>query len=214
MNPLAQAKSSRPLWLIFKWFALTALVVTVATMAWYCAWPRPIPSRGGLYFPWPVALAVPSFAQGDPRWRNDPLGPTPATICAEGCAVSSAAMVLASYGIDTDPGRLNRFLTQHGGYTPQGWVYWEKASDIVPGRAEKAYEDPPSYARIDWNLLCGNPVIVRIQLPGTKHFVVIAGKRGWEYLIRDPGAGASRGLYPLSEIAPQIEALRYYRRLR
>jgi len=193
---------------------LAALAVMVTALAWYEAWPRPIPSQGGLYFPRRVELAVPSFAQGDPRWRRDLLGQTPATIHAEGCAVSSAAMVLASYGIDTDPGRLNRFLTQHGGFTPQGWLYWEKAPEILPGHAEKAYEDLPSYARIDWNLLRGNPVIVRIQLPGVKHFIVIAGKQGWDYLIRDPGAGANRGLYPLSEIAQQIEALRYYRKLR
>jgi len=123
-------------------------------------------------------------------------------------------MVLASYGIDTDPGRLNQYLTGHEGYTPQGWLYWEKAAEFVPGRCEKAYEDDPSFARIDWNLLRGNPVIVRIRFPsGLTHFVVIAGKVGFEYLIRDPGAGAERGMYPLSEIAPEIEALRYYRRL-
>ena len=113
-------------------------------------------------------------------------------------------MVLASYGIDIDPGRLNQFLTQNGGYTPQGWLYWEKAAEFTPGVYEKAYEDLPSYARIDWNLFRGNPVIVKVQLPGTTHFVVIAGKDGLEYLVRDPGAGASRGLYPLSEIALRI----------
>ena len=124
-------------------------------------------------------------------------------------------MVLASYGIDTDPGRLNRFLSAHGGFTPQGWLDWDKAAEFVPGRCEKAYEDAPSYARIDGNLLRGNPVIVRIRFAsGVTHFVVIAGKEGLEYLIRDPGAGAARGLYPLSELAPAIEALRYYRELR
>ena len=165
---------------------------------------------------WPVRqeLKVPAFAQGDPRWADDPLGPTAATLHAEGCAVSSAAMVLASYGIDTDPGRLNRFLTGHEGFTPQGWLDWDKAAGVVPGRCEKAYEDAPTHGLIDWNLLRGNPVIVRIRFPsGITHFVVIAGKEGLEYLIRDPGAGAARGLYPLREIASQIEALRYYRKL-
>ena len=123
-------------------------------------------------------------------------------------------MVLASYGIDLDPGRLNRFLTKHEGYTERGYLYWEKAAEFLPGRCEKAYEDDASFARIDWNLAQGNPVIVRIRFPsGITHFVVVAGKEGWEYLIRDPGAGAARGLYPLSELAPGIEALRYYRKL-
>ena len=173
-----------------------------------------IPTSGGLCFLRSVELAVPAFSQGDPRWKNDRLASTPDSLYAVGCAVSSAAMVLASYGMAVDPGTLNRFLQANGGYTPEGWLYWEKAAEFTPGLVEKAYEDIPSFARIDWNLLRGNPVIVRVQLPGAKHFVVIAGKRGWDYLIRDPGAGAARGLYPIREIAPQIEALRYYRKLK
>ena len=200
----------------WRWRLILAVVLLVvlalAARATFWAWPRPIPSRGGIYWPGRLELKVPIFAQGDPRWANDPLGPTPATLRAEGCAVTSAAMVLASYGIDTDPGRLNRFLTGDAGYTPEGCLYWEKGAEIVPGICEKAYEDAPSYARIDWNLARGNPVIVKIFLSGTKHFVVIAGKQGFDYLIRDPGAGAARGLYPLSELAPRIEALRYYRK--
>lgn len=202
------AKSSRPLRL------LGVVLVVIGTLL--ALWLKPhkaVSSRGGIYWPVRQELKVPSFAQGDPRWADDPLGPTPATLHAEGCAVSSAAMVLASYGIDTDPGRLNRFLTGHEGFTPQGWLDWDKAAGFAPGRCEKAYEDAPAYGLIDWNLLRGNPVIVRIRFPGgPTHFVVIAGKKGFDYLIRDPGAGAGRGLYPLSELALNIEALRYYRR--
>ncbi len=171
----------------------------------------PLPARGGLYFPKRVEISVPSFRQGDPRWRADPLGPTDSTLGAEGCAVSSAAMVMASYGIDTDPQRLNQFLIQHEGYTPQGWIYWEKAADLAPERVHKVYEDKPSYYLIDSNLLRGNPVIVHVKPGGYgTHFVVIAGKDGYDYLTRDPGAGASRGLYPLVDLDSPIYALRYY----
>mgnify|MGYP001607066153 CR=1 FL=1 len=31
----------------------------------------------------------------------------------------------------------------------------------------------------------------------SSHFVVIAGKDGFDYLVRDPGAGSAKGLYPL-----------------
>ena len=190
------------------------LLALLLGAAWW-AWPRkPLPSRGGIYLPWRLELKVPIFAQGDPRWGKDPLGNTPGTLHAEGCAVSSAAMVLASYGIDVDPGRLNRFLTRNEGYVGAGWLVWEKAAAYAPGRCEKAYEDDPSFARIDWNLLRGNPVIVRIRFPGgPTHFVVIAGKEGWDYLIRDPAAKAGRAMVPLAELVPAIEALRYYRRL-
>ncbi len=193
--------------------ASLGLTLAVATVVKW-AWAGPIPSHGGLYFPKRVELPVPLFAQGDPRWKSDLLGPTEATLHAEGCAVACAAMVLNSYGMDVDPGRLNAFLTENSGYTPQGWIYWEAAAEFAPGLAEKAYEDAPSHARIDWNLLRGNPTIIRIRRPEGTHFVVIAGKEGWDYLIQDPGTAGLRGMYPLRELSPQIEALRYYRKLR
>ena len=169
---------------------------------------------GGRYFFQRVEITVPLFRQGDERWRRHLLGPTPNTLGAEGCAVASAAMVLASYGYDTDPGRLNAFLQDNEGFTPQGWLYWEKAAELTEGRVRHAYEDLPTYHLIDRNLARGNPVIVRLRIPsGITHFVVLAGKDGWDYLTRDPGAGASKGLYPLREFGSQIEGLRYYEKV-
>ena len=61
-------------------------------------------------------------------------------------------------------------------------------------------------------------MIVRVRLPnGITHFVVIVGKRGIDYLIRDP-AGMGREdagrVYPFRCLSVPIEALRYYRRIR
>jgi hypothetical protein len=190
---------------------LTVLLVAVlGAGAWYWAVPRaPLPPSGGLYFS--RVLDVPQFFQADRRWGGDILGPGPTTLAEEGCALTSAAMVLASYGADVDPKRLNDFVTHHEGFTPEGWLYWEAAAAYPPAIARKAYEDKPSYALIDLELLQGNPVIVRIRLPsGTTHFVVIAGKRGFDYLIRDPGGRGSRGVYPLADIGRPIEALRFF----
>jgi len=170
---------------------------------------------GGRYFFQRVEILVPLFRQNDPRWGDEQLAETPGTIGSEGCAISSAAMVLAAYGIDTDPPRLNRFLVEHDGYTPQGWIYWEKAAELAPDRVRHVYEDLPTYWEIDRNLSRGNPVIVRLRLPSrTTHFVVLAGKEGFDYLVRDPGAGAAKGLYPLREFGSRIEGLRYYERVR
>ena len=89
----------------------------------------------------------------------------------------------------------------------------KKAAEVAPGnQVEKAYEDLPSYALIDQNLLAGNPVIVRLTLPnGTTHFVVVCGKQGWDYLIRDPARSPAYGVYPLKNLTDRIEALRFYR---
>ena len=176
-------------------------------------WKRPLSPRGGRYFFHRVELAVPSFRQGDQRWAGDPLGGVPenGTLGDAGCAVAAAAMVFQSYGIDTDPQRLNWYLTAVGGYTAEGWLYWDRAVWWAPNRVRHIYEDLPSYALIDSNLNRGNPVIVRVRFRnGITHFVVIAGKDGFDYLIRDPGAGADKGYYPLRELGSNIEALRFY----
>lgn len=195
-------------------FAVVAVLVLAALGfgAWYWLTPRtPLPPSGGLYFPGEKIIEVPQFFQGDPRWAGDAVGPTTDTMGAVGCAVSSAAMVLASYGADVDPGRLNAFARDHQGYTPQGWLYWEAAAAYPPAIARKAYEDAPSYALIDRNLLAGNPVIVRIRLEsGTTHFVVIVGKRGFDYLIRDPAGRGGGIVYPLEATGRPIEALRFF----
>ena len=208
---------SRPLASIGKLLWILFLVGSIAAGSLALHWAQgwlyrgKIPPSGGLLFVRRVELAVPLLKQNDPRWGRDPLGPSRDSLGSAGCAVASAAMVLAFYGVDTDPQRLNRFLHSTGGYTPEGWLYWEAAAELQPGRVRHAYEDLPSYQLIDWNLLRGNPVIVRLRFSrGNTHFVVIAGKDGYDYLTRDPGASGDRGLYPLRELGVPIEALRFY----
>ena len=176
-------------------------------------WKRKLSPRGGRPFLTRVELPVPSFQQGDDKWRDDPLGGVAenGTIGGEGCAVAAAAMVFKFYGINVDPQQLNWFLTATGGYTEQGWLYWDRAAWFAPDRVRHVYEDLPSYQLIDSNIAHGNPVIVRVRLrSGITHFVVIAGKDGFDYLVRDPGAGSAKGLYPLRELGSDIEALRFY----
>jgi Peptidase C39 family len=207
------APRRRRLWIAAACVSALLIAAGAYLTSFWMAWNTlaPLEPRGGFYFPQRLELAVPSFRQNDPRWGKDPLGPTDGTLGGEGCAVSSAAMVMAFYGIDTDPQRLNQYLIGHDGYTPEGWIYWEKAADLAPQRIHKAYEDLPSYCLIDCNLFHRNPVIVRLRLAsGSTHFVVIAGKEGFDYLTRDPGAGAGRGLYPLRDLGSKIYALRFY----
>jgi hypothetical protein len=217
-HPPAEKKTSggaggrRRAWTWLGGLALAAAIYLGFEGFWN--WKHVISSSGGRYFVRRVEIPVPAFQQNDPRWSLDLLGPTFDTVGQQGCALTSAAMVLASYGIDTDPQRLNAFLDTNGGYTPNGWLYWEKAAALAPGRVEKAYEDLPSYALIDANLLAGNPVIIRLTLRnGTTHFVVIVGKQGWDYLTRDPARPPDWGVYPLRELTSRIEALRFYREL-
>jgi hypothetical protein len=193
---------------------LAAFVLwALASIAWE-RWDRKgsLEPSGGLFFPRPVLLRVPSFAQADPRWGGELLASTQNTLGAEGCAVTSAAMVLAGYGMDLDPKRLNAFLIENGGYTERGWIYWEVAALYEPGKVRHAYEDLPSYRLMDWNLLRGNPVIVRVRPPGKgTHFVLVVGKSGFDYIAQDPGAGGRQ--VPLRELSSPVEALRFYEKL-
>jgi hypothetical protein len=196
-------------------FVILVLVVLVGAFAVHIdwTWKRKLSPRGGRYFFHRVELAVPSLHQAEEKWRDDPLGgiESNGTLGGEGCAVAAAAMVFKFYGIDTDPQQLNWFLTASDGYTENGWLYWDRATWFAPDRVRHVYEDLPSYQLIDSNLSHGNPVIVRVRLgSGITHFVVIAGKDGFDYLIADPGTGAARGLYPLRELGSDIEALRFY----
>src|SRR4051794_35447601 len=124
-------KPSGFLFRLRQWTLLVLVFGTFSGLIWFAhlqdVWVQKgkLEPSGGRYFFHRVELPVPPFRQADDRWRHDLLGPTPGTLGAEGCAVTSASMVLASYGCDVDPQRLNRFLNAHGGYTPQGWLYWE-----------------------------------------------------------------------------------------
>lgn len=200
----------------FLLFAFLILIGALGVLAFLWFHKAPVSVSGGLPLWVRVMPDVPSFLQNDPRWAANSLGPSDGTLGGEGCAVASAAMTLAARGIDVDPGRLNEFLTKtEGGYTPQGWIYWEKAAEFDPAFTEGLlphYEDLPSYFLIDWNLLQGNPVIARMRYPnGITHFVVICGKEGFDYVIRDPGSGGVKGVYPFREVADSIEAIRFYR---
>jgi Peptidase_C39 like family len=206
-------------WTVKRWWPVVVIVIVLvlvgASAAVYVdwTWKRKLSPRGGRPFLTRVELPVPSFQQGDDKWRDDSLGGVPenGTIGGEGCAVAAAAMVFKFYGIDVDPQQLNWFLTATGGFTEQGWLYWDRAAWFAPDRVRHVYEDLPSYQLIDSNIAHGNPVIVRVRLgSGITHFVVIAGKDGFDYLVRDPGAGSAKGLYPLRELGSDIEALRFY----
>jgi Peptidase_C39 like family len=172
-----------------------------------------IPSTGGEYFNRHVEIPVPAFAQDDPRWSSVRLGPSRDTLGDEGCAVTSAAMVVAFYGIKTDPLELNNFLTKAGGFSDDGLIHWSRVPAIAPSHLELAYNGYASYDLIDSNLLTKNPVIaiIRLRDDGAYHFVVIVGKEGRNYLIRDPAASVSRRPYPLSKLTDRIDGICIFR---
>gem|GEM_PF-3531405 len=149
--------------------------------------PGPFAMIGGEFFPRKWLNDVPQFFQNDNRWKNKEMGTSGSFLGPEGCAVTCAAMVLSGNGVVTDPKKLNQFLSINGGYTPEGWIYWEKAAELADGRLHKSYEDIGSHELLDQAILNGLTPIIKIQASNSvSHFVVVVGKSGHHYLIRDP----------------------------
>jgi hypothetical protein len=61
-------------------------------------------------------MTVIAFSQRDPRWSGEALGSGPTPIGRGGCLLTASAAMLATWGVDTDPSRLNRWLIANHGY--------------------------------------------------------------------------------------------------
>src|SRR5262249_16914717 len=110
-------------------------ILAIAVGHYYCGRREILPACG-LYFSSTLELTLPRFTQADPRWGSETLGSTTSTMAEESCAVSCAATVLAFYGREIDPGRLNAFLAAHDGYTPKRVAVLGEGGGILRWRSE------------------------------------------------------------------------------
>lgn len=61
-------------------------------------------------------MAIVAFSQRDPRWAGEKLGTGEPTLGQAGCLVSAVASMLATWGVATDPHRMNEFLKRSFGF--------------------------------------------------------------------------------------------------
>jgi uncharacterized protein YvpB len=176
-------------------------------------------SQGGIVNANPSQLSlstgtptVPFFSQRDQRWKDDPIidetGIMQGTIGSIGCAMTSTAMILKYYGVDTDPKQLNSWLNANKGYAVGGRLYWRKPADYSQGKV--IYRDDLSKpipqdwpTNNDWwedlnqNLKQGRLVVVCVDAylstPQLEtHYVLVTGFKGGavnypgNYYINDP----------------------------
>jgi Peptidase C39 family len=136
---------------------------------------------------------IPIYLQNDPRWKNELIGGSQQTLGAVGCTVCCVSMALAHYGIDLPPPQLNELLKANNGYTSQGWLKWQTVSQLTHAQINFTIPAQPKTAVIDAALQLGQPIIAKILLYGIfPHWVLIVGKNGPDYLIKDPlGDGKS-----------------------
>lgn len=78
------------------------------------------------------------FSQRDWRWAADKLGTSNLTLGAYGCALTSATIAARARNAATDPGAMNRWLKQNGGFVSgngcaapaQCILVWSKVADF------------------------------------------------------------------------------------
>lgn len=143
------------------------------------------------------------FGQVDKTWGDKSLGDSKTIdIAHHGCALTSTAMVLKYYGVNTDPEKLNKWLLKNNGYD-KGWddqsgeylgqvrMIWDK---VASGHSEiglfRRYDFtalPADLYLIRGYLDGGIPVIAEVLRPGAiPHFVVLTGYEGDDFLMEDP----------------------------
>ena len=136
---------------------------------------------------------VPLMSQRDDLWGKDQLGNcSDQTIHSAGCAVSAMAMLLKSYGFDTNPQKLNTFLRENDnqGYVDDCDIKWYIIPNYFKGiRLVGAFFNEKTFTRLDQELERGNPVIVgfnKVEFTNLQHWVVVTKKVGDTYYINDP----------------------------
>lgn len=146
----------------------------------------PIAARGGreLYL---EEIETPHYMQTDARWGSDRLGSTVESLAASGCTVCCLSMALARYGVEIGPGELNRRLAHTDGFTEHGWLKWTSVERLSKGRLVADVPTRPDHDRLDEAIENRWPVLTKIRLRGEiPHWVLIVGKRGADYIARDP----------------------------
>ena len=184
-----------------KVFWAVAAVLAVLAIAWFLRalkerWTA-IPAPGGEAFTL-APLTTPHYRLRDPRWADEEIGGSRERLARVGCPVCSLAMALDRFGVKMTPKELNDALKARAGYTLRGWLKWEAVRAASDGGAAMDYIGRPRYDVLDLTLCDRRPVLVKVYINGIiPHWVLVVGKEGSEYLIRDP-LGEEGKIEPLS----------------
>lgn len=194
----------RALWIVLAGVALLAGILTARRMGEeYSA----IPPQGGRSFKLPP-LAGPHYRQNDPLWAGETIGGLGESMARAGCAVCGLAMALDIYGARMNPKELNDALKACDGYNPRGWLRWNAVEKVSGGKAVIDSLARPDYALIDRAVDNRQAVLAKVYINGLiPHWVLIAGKDGQEYLIRDP-LGEDKAIGRLSDYQSKIYSIR------
>jgi hypothetical protein len=134
------------------------------------------------------SMSIAVMGQQDPAWAGAPLGSSATdTIASAGCAITSVTMMLRYYGMDTDPGAFNSWLTANGGYAFDDQLIWDAVTAYSGGRVAFSGWIGPDLSVIDGELDAGRPVVAEVRLGGNQHFILLTGyTQDGGIVINDP----------------------------
>lgn len=182
---------------------MLAVLAIAGWWSWHCLHAPAKRAAGEGLSPWAdesvprlVQDAERFYLQADPRWAREKIGGSGEELRAVGCTNCCLCMALAQHGIAMTPSELNRKHIQTDGYTERGWIKWDAVEDVSQKRVRIDIPEKPTHRDIDQALAVGNPVLVKIVYrPGVLHWVLVVGRDGREYLMKDPlGDGRNLGL--------------------
>lgn len=150
-------------------------------------------------------LDVQVFNQRDARWANDRHGTSNSTIGKTGCTISVVASMLVHAGYKTDPGKLNKLLTDNNGYAQGNLIIWTVIPKLFPKVkwVYRHYEYNNDLAR-EWIKDKGIVPIIEVGAapiggaPGGKHWVGFVGDMKsidpWTGTVRDTSTWQPTGM--------------------
>lgn len=139
------------------------------------------------------AMNIAVIAQQNPAWAGARLGTSPVeSIGSAGCAITAVTMMLRYYGINTDPGAFNGWLTANGGYAYDDQLIWDAVTAYSGGRVAFSGWLGPDLNAIENELDAMQPVVAEVRLGANQHFVLLTGyTTDGGFQIDDPWFGDS-----------------------
>jgi len=123
-----------------------------------------------------AAMSIQVMGQQDTAWAGAPLGTSETeSIGSAGCAITAVAMMLRYYGMNTDPGAFNAWLTTNGGFAYDDQLIWDAVNFYSGGRVNFSGWLGPDLGAIQAELDAGRPVVAEVRLGANQHFVLLTG---------------------------------------
>ena len=161
-----------------------------------------------------------NWKQTDKRWSGNALGSD--TIGRSGCVATSISILLVGCGAEAsrylkgtfDPGVFVKEMTNNGGFTSGGGIYWQKVTSVYPSFEYKS--DNKSFGSLSASAQAASVTnhssmnnYMVLQVPGRSHYVAADYAVGSTIYMCDPGSSRYTKLSDYGERAQRAVVYHY-----